>query len=1192
MQMYMNIHVYTNRIPIFYVIAMKLTIALILVSFFCATAGALAQRVDLRVEGASLKSVLMEISRQTGYAFVFDETEIAGANRVSMRAEDSELSAVLPALFAGQPFAYSMDGKVISISPSPISGRHPERSAAESNGSLLILALPECRGKIVDSLGNPLQGASIRVFTAAGQLTALQTITNQQGQFLLRGVPDNATLEISYIGYVSQQIEAAADLGTITLRRAQTDLEEVEVTYQTGFQAIPKERATGSFVQIDNELLNRSVSTNILDRLYDVTSGLNFQPTTGSARGSNVMIRGLSTINANQHPLVVVDGFPYDESINFTNVIENINPNDIESITVLKDAAAASIWGVRAGNGVIVIKTKSGSYNQRVRVEFNNNVTIGQKPDLDYLAGLSPSDWIDLETKLFEDGVYKQAEDYSNLYNYPVLVIPQVAEILIAQRDGHLSATEATVQIEALRNHSINNDLRKHFMRNSVNQQYSLNVSGGSEKFGFYGSLGVDNNAVSTIGNDDRRFTARFENRYKPLQKLEIHSFINYTQSADHSNGLSIYSRPEASIAPYTPLVDDQGNAIAIPWAYRSTYTDTASHTGRLDWKYRPLDEVNNSDNTVRQFDARFGVGLKYTILDGLDAEVRYQYQQIQTNRRNLQSQDTYFTRNLINQFTYQNGNAVVRPVPLGAIINLDGIQQNSWNLRGQLNLSKTFNDHNINALAGLESREVISKSNRQREYGYNPDFGTIHATDYVTRFNTTPDMSVRTVPFYNDINGMLNRYISYFGNAAYTFRNRYTLSVSGRVDGSNFFGVNANQRFSPLWSTGFKWDVSNEDFYTNSWLPHLSGRITFGYNGNTNNSATSFATMRYEGVSAIGVTWADLINGPNPALRWEKVRMVNAAVDFELASKRVSGTFEYYTKRGIDLIGLVSVDPTVGVQSFTANQASIKGKGVDISLSTRNLVNPVQWNTDLLFSYTTDEVISYEFGARTPTDYVSNSGMVVEGKPRYSLYSYRWAGLDPDTGHPRIYVADTISSYQNRLSVTENDLAYAGAINPVIFGSLRNTFGWNGVSLSFNITYKAGYYFRRNTVNYHGLANGASFNTHPDYLLRWIAPGDELTTDVPSYTSTVDEIRHLVYSQSSVLAEKGDHERLRDIRLAYGLNNVNTGAWAIQNIQLYLYANNLGILWAANEHRIDPDYGETRFPPARTVSIGLSAQF
>ncbi|MET7000170.1 SusC/RagA family TonB-linked outer membrane protein [Chitinophaga defluvii] len=1038
-------------------------------------------------------------------------------------------------------------------------------------------------GKVVGEKGEPLEGATVQI---KGQ--AINRVTDKDGMFSILAVPGKDSLAVSFVGYNNKFIlaEVKSKGLSIGMETGATVLRNVEV-YSTGYGKVSPGKATGSFVQIDNALFNRQVSTNVLDRIENITSGL-----TNNRNATGFQIRGISTINANTQPLIVVDNFPYDGDLN------NLNPNDVESITVLKDAAAAAIWGVRAGNGVIVITTKRG-LSGKSRIQFSNSITVGKKPNLFYTPLISSADEISFEKKRFAEGFYNTYDDdYPSFNYYPAL--PPVAEILLAARSGKISQKEADDRIARLEKHDVRNDIEKYMLQNSINQQYALNISGGSNAFTYYGSLGYDKNQSNNKGDSYNRLSMRLDNTYRPITNLEINGFITYTQSKTINNGINYQALlPNGQqVAPYTQLADENGNALAIPKpidGYRMAYVDTARYPGLLDWHYRPLEEVKYSDKNIMQYDTRLGGAIKYTVIKGLSAQIQYQYQKILANQKNIEGQNSYHVRDLINQFMdvdASTGN-VIYPVPLGGSIFINNNEQTSQSLRGQLNFQHTWGQHVIEVLSGMEIRETSTTNTSNQGYGYDSELSTLQQVDPTNFFTTRPTGAAFRISSGNSIGGSLNRYGSYYANGGYTFMNKYILTGSGRIDQSNFFGVKANQRRVPLWSAGLAWVVSQEVFFQRiNWAPYLKLRATYGYNGNTNSGASAFATIMYAtGTDASANAQYATINTPsNPQLRWERIKMINVGIDFELFKNRVGGSIDYYHKRGLDLLGPVITDPTTGVLNFTGNRASIMGEGVDWVLNTHNLVRNIQWYSTILFSYTSNKVTDYGIQpASNQTSFYLVEGNPIIGQPLYKISSYRWAGLDPNTGAPLVYLGDSISNFENASNAKQADVLYSGPSTPKIFGSVRNTFSWNHISLSFNILYKLGYYFRRSSINYANLFD--SWGGHGDYGLRWQKPGDERSTDVPSLPVSPYS-QDNVYSKASVLVEKGDHIRLQDVRVSYDLNREVIKLFPFESIQVYVYANNIGILWRANKKGIDPDYGSLRIPSPRTIAAGVNINF
>lgn len=1030
----------------------------------------------------------------------------------------------------------------------------------------------EVKGVVMTQDNEVLPGAVIRV---DGRNWG--AVTEDDGSFILE-LPDGSyKLQISYLGFQQEEIQISVPLEESLKIQMQPDsfgLEQVEVV-STGYQEIPKERATGSFVQVNEELVNRRISTNLLDRLEDITPGLLFN----RGPGESLSIRGRSTLFANTSPLIIIDNFPYD------GPLENINPNDVESITVLRDAAAASIWGARAGNGVIVITTKKGRRGQATKVTFNSNVTQVQSPDLFYNPVMSASEVIDMELLLFGRGFYSSQE---NNRNNPAL--SPVVEAKIAERDGMLSESEANQLINGFRNNDFRDALNRHYYRNAVNQQHSINVRGGSDHHTYSFGAGYDKNLTEVVSNENDRLTLNFQNSWNLLNdKLDVSLGMYYVQG----NTLDRTMVPNGYA--YDRLMADSGNHLPINFGYSTRYLQSIADDGLLDWRYIPLDEIGLLGNRNRNNDYRINAQIGYQISSDLKAEVLYQYWQNNRIGEQLSPLESYSTRNQINRFTQRDLNGdLTRPIPVGDIYNRRNTIGSSHSFRSQLRYNKLIGeDHVISALGGFEVKDLTLGHHANTFYGYRPQFATSEPVDFITRFPLYHSGTLSTISSGNSHSGQVDRFLSYYANASYTFKKRYIFTASARKDESNLFGVNANQRGVPLWSVGGAWILSDEGFYKSRLIPYLKLRSTLGYNGNIDKSLTAFTTANYFGGNSNSLTnlpFARIITPPNPDLRWEKIQIWNNAVDFASRNDRISGSLEFYIKHGQDLIGDMPKAPSSGFSQYRGNFAETITKGIDLQLTSKNTTGAVQWNTTYFLSWVNEKVKSYELESTT-RNYMQYFGVFpLEGKPLFGVYSYEWAGLDSDNGNPMGFIdGEPSSNYTGILNgATLDNIIYHGPSRPSVFGALMNTVSYKGFSLSANISYRLGYYYKRNSVLYSNILRGN--RDHADFANRWQQPGDELITTIPSMPNSNNANREFFYNHSSVLVEKGDHIRLQDIRVSY-LFNRNKQPWLpFQSAELYGYANNLGVLWAANGEGLDPDF--RTLPAARSVAIGVRVEF
>lgn len=1029
-------------------------------------------------------------------------------------------------------------------------------------------------GSVKDQKGRAVVSATV---TAISSKSSTQTDADGRFSVLTESVD---TLIISAIGFASTTIPVIGQQGiTVTMQVEIVSLEEVQIN--TGYQRIPKERATGSFSHINREMFNQQVSTDVLSRLEAVANGLYVL---GKSAGVNeIRIRGLSTINGNRTPLIILDNFPYE------GYIENINPNDVESITILKDAAAASIWGAKAGNGVIVITTKKGSVAKQISIEMNTNFTIAQKPDLFYQPIIPSSDIVDLELFLFS-----KRHRFSDTTNTNAGFSP-LYEALFKIRNGQIPLSDSASIVDGFRNQDVRNDFLKYMYRNAVNRQTAFNVSGGSEKNTWYFSMGLDQN-TSNLDAESRRTNIRFENTFKPSKKLQISvgAYATNTSSTNGRMGFDELSIP-GGVQPYVKLADDDGNATPFAYGFNKRITDTAGGGKLLDWNQYPLIEHKFRKSVHKVSDWIFNLGLQHKFSANFTLDLRYQYQRQIMQGETLYEEESSFARDLINTFTQINrvSGAVTYIVPRGDILANNEAEQIAHSGRAQLNFAKKWRNHSVSAIGGAEARDLKSESATDRIYGYNSDIITFSLIDNVNRYQTFPSGSLARIPDGRSISSTNNRFISYFINAAYSFRNKYTFSASARKDGSNLLGVSTNDKWKPLWSAGILWDILQERFSRSSFFSDLKVRGTYGYSGNMDPTQTAITVLTYIAPSPYtGTPYSIVGSYYNPEMRWEKVGMFNFGIDFSIKNRRISGSIEHYRKYARDLFGTVPIDYTAGLDRMTLmkNVAKLDGTGWDLMVNTINIKSRTfKWASTFNLCFNSDRIKEYY-----STTSVVNIGRGVslagvKDRPVVGVYSFRWAGLDPLTGDPRGYLDGHPSNNYSALLRTDlklEELKYHGPANPPIFGSIQNALSWNHFSVSASINYKFGYFFKRPSIKYSVLL--AQANGHKDYLKRWKLPGDEKVTSIPSFVYPNLSQRDDFYSNSEVLVESGSHIRLQYISLRYQFLPKRLQNRPFKAADLYLYINNIGLIWRANKHGIDPEYTSSPFPPSLSYSVGI----
>jgi len=1048
-------------------------------------------------------------------------------------------------------------------------------------------------GKVMDSTGHIMAGATVNVLsnTKVGKSEK----TDNNGRFQITAAP-GSILIVSYIGYEPREMKVTASTEPliIYLSVKATTNDEVIVEANTGYQKLKPNEMNGSVTVINNEVLNRQMGTNILDRLNGVTNGLLFN--TGKRNGAgnednNISIRGLSTINGPVTPLIILDNFPYEGDIN------NINPNDVESITILKDASAASIWGAQAGNGVIVITSKKGKFNERLRVEVNSSIFRRATTPVQVQPEVSITQYLEFEAYLFNKGYYSPI--INNLNTRPPL--SPAVEILLRRKGGQISVADSLQAMQALALQDGRRDYEKYLQQTAVTQQHALSVRGGSAQFSWLLAGGynlVENQNLSSA----KKLNLHLDNNFMINKDLTINISAYYTSSQSQS-GASDYLQTgylNNRYVPYMALAGPNGEALPIP-RYRKEFLDTLGQGRLLDWMDYPLRDHQEDYSFTDLQDIVARVGINYTILKGLSFTGNYQYERQTAHGGRHATINSYNTRNLINLYTtlsYSNAPDTLR-IPMGDFLSRSGsvLQSQSW--RAQLNFNRQFGRHGLNVLGGAEARQVANDPlGGFSVYGYQRDPLSQGIVDFVNPYKTILTGARQRIPGAAGLGQYsIYRFVSFFANGSYVYNKKYSISGSFRKDASNVFGATTNDKWNPLWSSGLGWNISEEAFYRVDWLPYLRFRLSYGYSGNLDKHKTPLAVSSTQPNPITNYPVQRIAGLNNPSLRWEKIRQTNFGLDFASPGRRISGSLEYYIKNGQDLYGSTFYDYTAWGRNgeITRNVAEMKGSGVDLTITARITEGALKWTSSLIYNFNQSKVTAYYTDKSKDFFGVGTGDKIIPivGQPLYAVTAYKWAGLDA-SGDPQGYLNGVASKDYSAIinaiatqGVGSGSIDFLGTSVPKHFGGLQNSISFKGFDFSMNIVYQAGYYFRSPVYSSANIIGGGI--VHADYNQRWLEPGDERNTIIPKFVYSdypQFSFRDQFYQNSSINFHRGDHVRLQFINLSY---NQKIGRSA--NIQLYGNLANIGILWRANKVGLDPDYPTAAAPPLQ-ITAGFRCNF
>lgn len=1108
--------------------------------------------ITLSYDNVPLARVIMDLKDRYGCSF-FSPSDALDMP-VSIRVKDAKLPEVIDALSARLPVMFSYTDNIIFIQWKPDGVTHKKR----------LSPLP-VKGVVTDGNQNRVVGASVI------NLRSMKGVfTDSSGQFELHDLAFLDTLVITHVSFKPEQY-LAYDQPNIKIRLTKEVNVLPSVEVHTGYQAIPVEQVTGSFKQANTQQITGIPRFNVQEGFENILNGylpaLKTTPGPGLKVGS---IRGRNTIYGNAQALVIVDDFP------FYGDLYMLNPNDIESITVAKDAASTAIFGARAANGIILITTKKPGRRQSLRFSFNQFFTYSDRPNINYIPSIQPKEYISLEKRLYDSGFYAGLEN-QNVPFSPVI------ETLIDHKNRHITTAEKDSILNACQNNDVRLDIKKYFYRPAFTHHTGVNVSGSCDSLAFYLSISYGRSSFNENGIEHNRITMLGNTQYRH-KNLSITMGTFYSGNTILNNFVSPPSGP-----PYLRLADAEGKPLPVPYQYRSRYVDSVGRAPLLDWSFRPLQELRNANNSRSYNYLKANTKIGYQLTPALQLQALYQFGLLQLDQKIVYNLETFFARNLINNFTQVTPAGIVKPIPPDPILDeYETITHiNNWRL--QLNFHRRWKADELTMIAGTESQHTGSNINGRRIYGYNFPYAKTDL-DYKTFFPQYSDRRMRRqIPTAWGRSDSTDYYFSYFGNAFYTWSKKITISLSLRRDQSNRFGMNVNQQFIPLWAAGALVHLHKFSFFPTT-FPYVSLRGTIGKTGNDGLQTSWSTTISQVNDPTNDLPVAYIDNPGNSNLQFEEMRIINIGLDMKTRDRRIQLSLDAYRKKGNKLLSYSETNPTSGVYPVKNNSGRLSGFGIDANVHTINIKKPFTWETNAWMSYTTNKVQSRELLLNEAWQYAEPSTYVPrEGYPVDAIFAFPMAGLDK-RGDPVGYLERYKSKNYWRIitSSEPKSLRYIGSATPSLFGSITNTLQYKGVLLSVQLTGKFKYYFRRTSISYYDLLQGA--NMHGDYYKRWQQPGDEKYTTVPALQIIIDPSRESFYKYSETLIEPGDHIRLQNLQLMYSWENKKLLKLKYSRLQMGITFNNPGIIWRANNKKLDPDVVSGMLPVPRSISVSMAA--
>ncbi|MBQ1831676.1 MAG: SusC/RagA family TonB-linked outer membrane protein, partial [Bacteroidales bacterium] len=1005
-----------------------------------------AQNITLNFDRTPLKTVLNEIQKQVDYTFVYNDQQVGADKPVTIHVQNAGLTAVLDQMLKPLNINYKILDKQIALSPAATTAQQQGQSG---RGAVML------KGRITDQDGMPVAGAAIQNLTEK-----TYAITDVNGNYTLAVKdPRNSTIEVTFLG-MDTVTEPLNGRSTFDVQMSYSRM-FIEGAVVTGYQEIQQKKVTGAIATVNSKTIEERYTPSLMQNLEGRVAGL-------STYGGKLTIRGVSSMYAEANPLLVVDGLPMEGSI------DDLNPYDIESINVLKDAAAAAIYGARASNGIIVITTKSAREKGKIDVDFSSNVTVFSKHDMDYARNF----YMNAEQQI---ALEKNYYDYYYFHNEGEVTNPaQTMEQNLLAGTGYVSPIDyayyrmfigegTQAEIDQLCNQLSKNNFAQQYAdavyRRQLMQQYNLALRSRSDRFQSNFVVNWRNDNQGVINSFDRQMQISYKGSYDVTKWLTATVAVNGIYGNQRAKGYTYngFDSPW-SYPAYESLYNTDGSAkLLYTWFNGNQYRDNTEGGYFKETGINLVDEYyNNVMNTKRQY-MRYHGDLLFKIVKGLTANAQFVYETDHRTADWYATQESQAAKTIYNAYTEIDpyGNVThITPAAGGfrAAQNVDG---RYWTARGQLNYAGTFGKHEIVALAGMEFRETLYSGTSALMLGYDDqlqnastqtiDFSTIsqmrYSNSYMALGGGFPAIQFAYEPYIADNMSPVvedhHRYASGYANFTYTYDEKYNVFGSVRKDYADVYGLNVKLRGRPLWSAGVAWNINNESFLRGvNWINALKLRLSYGVTGNIYQGATSYMTATSTGLNYYTNEPFGVIQSPaNPNLKWERTLTSNVGLDFSFVENRFRGSLDYYRKVGKDLFSYKTLDPTTGFTSMFMNVADMVNNGVELTFTgdwiRERRRSDFGWSSTLTFAVNKNKITNVENASTRAYELLSNPYRV--GYPTSALWSWRFAGISEADGEKgqTLWYSDNDRKTHSAQSGSVETMAYSGQAEPVVIAGL-----------------------------------------------------------------------------------------------------------------------------------------------------------
>lgn len=1147
-------------------LTMKLSVFLFLLGIMSVQANEIFSQTSLniQVKDASVEEVLEQIQTQCNYDFIYDYEYVSELDNVDVDFNSASLDVVLYEILKDSNLDYRLEDEVIILFPREVA----KPVSTESNKNEIEQEKKSVTGQVTDKEGVPLPGVSVVI-----KGTNTGVATNIDGEYTLELEGDKAVLIFSFVGMLPQElIYNGQSTQNVTLT---ADAEQMAEVVVTGYQTINRERMTGSAKAITNQAIKNVGFTSVEDALEGGIAGMNIVASGRPGEDADIQIRGVNSFTGNTNPLWIVDGMPMMGSVPnvtdgnslraeaLTSGIGNIAPEDIESITVLKDAAAAAIYGAQAANGVIVITTKSG-HSGKTYFNLTSNVSITEAPNPE-LYMMNSDEKIAFERGYNEDfGTWKSSGRAADIYKD-------------LERED-VTRAESVVMLNDLRN--TNTDWFKEIFSTAISQQHSLSMSGGNEKTQYY----VSGNYLTEEGiepnNTFDKLGVNMKLTHNPSDKIRItfgltSNLRNTTKNASYINPLhyAIYANP------YEKPYNEDGS-----YAYDITYNGTISTAAGDDYfrQFNILEELNENTQEDRYISSDMSLKFEYEFLPGLTYTMQGAYNINSNNSSRYITPGTYtdykqsWHPDILSEFTYDL---------LGGNLRESSSKGHEYTFRNTLTYMKEFEGgHYVSLFGGQE----IRKSLQNTFYNFFPNYDKDH------RLGQYPDLDGYEADQLNlarlgGTGEYENKLSSFFANASYSYQDKYVVSGSLRYDGSTIIG--SDNQFTPLWNVSGRWNVHNEEFLKGSKVSLLAFKLGYGYTGSIDNSASPYSIINYSsgGLKYDGMLTPGSLTYPSMNLKWQTKQDRNIGVELGLWGNKIQVGVNYFDNSTEDILERKKLAASSGRTSMTANVASISNKGYEFDISASLISKKdFNWMVSANFSLLDDEITDSYYPSIDEISASSASAYVV-GYPVRAWYGYKFHSINPADGHVYAVGDDgepfdlEIGSNYGGSSAALPKASYLGDLSPSYYGGISTSFRYKQFTLRASGDFKGGHKilsFGSNDI----YTNSKNKPSHVGDL--WGQVGD-----VTNYAGLSTYYNPLDLYMFDKELEDGDYFRINMISLGYLFKTSFINKIGMESARINFNVRNVATF--SKYKGIDPVLnGSLGYPNTRRYTLSLNIGF